>query len=193
MTEPVEFAVDLFWIPLGAGGSPLVRWSGRAFEALVARKERRTPQRLFHSALQVYVDRVRHVIEMTPVWGHPPVDRGVVLEGPVGARSLGVSRLFRYEVHCWPDGVIPDLDFAEDSPQRLSSTPPAARAVLDLASSFPARTWGRDELHTGEMWNSNSLTSWLLARSGHATDTLSPPDHGRAPGWNAGLVVASRA
>jgi hypothetical protein len=26
--------------------------------------------------------------------------------------------------------------------------------------------WGRDELGAGEMWNSNSLISWLIARSG---------------------------
>jgi hypothetical protein len=43
------------------------------------------------------------------------------------------------------------------------------------------------------MWNSNSLISWLLARSGHDTDTVGPPLHGRAPGWSAGLVAAARA
>jgi hypothetical protein len=42
------------------------------------------------------------------------------------------------------------------------------------------------------MWNSNSLTAWLLARSGHATDHIGPPAHGRAPGWDAGLIVAAR-
>jgi hypothetical protein len=51
---------------------------------------------------------------------------------------------------------------------------------------------GRDELRTGEMWNSNSLISWLLARAGIDTDGLEPPVGGRAPGWNAGVVVAGR-
>jgi hypothetical protein len=42
------------------------------------------------------------------------------------------------------------------------------------------------------MWNSNSLVSWVLARSGLPVDSLAPPPGGRAPGWNAGLVVARR-
>ena len=42
------------------------------------------------------------------------------------------------------------------------------------------------------MWNSNSLTAWLLARSGHRMDAISPPAQGRAPGWHAGLTVAAR-
>ena len=58
--------------------------------------------------------------------------------------------------------------------------------------AFPTATWGRDELGTGDMWNSKSLISWLLARSGHDTDSLRPPVHGRAPGWSAGLVAAVR-
>ena len=56
----------------------------------------------------------------------------------------------------------------------------------------PTATWGRDEQRTGEMWNSNSLVAWLLARSGHDTDAIAPPAHGRAPGWFAGLSVAAR-
>ena len=58
--------------------------------------------------------------------------------------------------------------------------------------AFPNATWGRDELRTGEMWNSNSLVSWLLSRSGHDTDSVVLPFRGRAPGWSAGLVVAAR-
>jgi hypothetical protein len=67
-----------------------------------------------------------------------------------------------------------------------------AQRVLDLASSVPTPVWGRDELRTGEMWNSNSLISWLLACAGIDTDGLEPPAGGRAPGWDAGLVVAGR-
>jgi len=190
---PPEFAVDLFWIPLGAGGSsPLVRWSGRAFESLVARRERRRPQRLFHTALQVHLHGVLHVIEMTPAWGQPAGDRGVVGEGAVGAAPLGRSRLFRYEVRRWEHGVIADLDSCEGDPQRLSSDEQHARRVLDLVPDFPTSTWGRDDLDAGEMWNSNALTSWLVARSGHPTAALAPPAGGRAPGWSAGLAVAGR-
>ena len=61
-----------------------------------------------------------------------------------------------------------------------------------MAPAFRTVTWGRDELGTGDMWNSNSLISWLLARSGHDTDAVAPPAGGRAPGWSAGLMVAAR-
>jgi hypothetical protein len=47
-------------------------------------------------------------------------------------------------------------------------------------------------LATGEMWNSNSVISWLIASSGLNTESIEPPDGGRAPGWKAGLVVARR-
>ena len=40
-------SVDLLWIPLGAGASvPLVRWNGRAYEALAAWRHRRARQDL---------------------------------------------------------------------------------------------------------------------------------------------------
>ena len=95
-------------------------------------------------------------------------------------------------MRCWRDGRIPDLDEAVDSPQPLSHDTGMARRVLDLLPEFPRRTWGADEQHTGDMWNSNSLVSWLLARSGHDLTTVTPPAGGRAPGWSAGLVVAAR-
>lgn len=64
--------------------------------------------------------------------------------------------------------------------------------MLDLVSSVPTPVWGRDELHTGEMWNSNPVTSWLIARGGIDAAPIHPPAAGRAPGWAAGLVVAVR-
>jgi hypothetical protein len=47
-------------------------------------------------------------------------------------------------------------------------------------------------LAAGEMWNSNSVISWLIASSGLSPESIEPPHGGRAPGWNAGLVVARR-
>lgn len=185
--------VDLFWLPLGAGDSSgLVRTSGRLYEVMSARRRHRRSRPLFHSALEVSLLGTRYVIEMTPQWGLPAGDRGVVAEGPVGVQALGRSRLFRYEVHRWLDGVIPDLGEAVGGAQRLSDDAEHARRVLELAPDFPACTWGRDEQGTGDMWNSNSLTSWLLACSGLGVDGLAPPESGRAPGWQAGLVVAAR-
>jgi hypothetical protein len=85
------------------------------------------------------------------------------------------------------------VDQAVASPLRLSSDRLRARALLDLVTAFPNSTWGRDEQGAGEMWNSNSLTSWLLVRSGHDLTNVRPPERGRAPGWDAGTVVARRA
>ena len=184
--------VDLSWLPLGAGGDRVVRWSGRAFESLVAHHERRPPLDLYHSALDVAVEDERFVIEMAPVRSDSRSERGVVGEGSVGLSGLGRLRLFRYEVRCWRDGTIPDAADAVESPQRLSEDPDRARRLLFLVADFPRVTWGLDEQRTGDMWNSNSLTSWLLARSGHDLRDVLPPAHGRAPGWAAGLAVATR-
>lgn len=187
-------SVTLYWLPLGAGtGAHCVRWSGRGFEALAALCGHRGRQDLYHSALEVRLDGERFAIEMAPVWQSRDGGRGVVCEGAVGLRPLGRSRLFRYEVRCWRGGSIPDLAEAVDSPRCLSTDRPRAARVLELVPGFPPATWGRDELRAGEMWNSNSLIAWLLARSGHDVAAVAPPANGRAPGWSAGLRVAARA
>jgi hypothetical protein len=186
-----EPGVDLFWLPLGAGGH-CVRLNGRVFEAMAARVGRRRPCDLYHSALEMRVPDGRFVIEVGPVPNGSGEERGVVAGGAVGSRWAGGLRIFRYEVRRWRDGVIPDADEAVESPQRLSRDPEPAQRVLDLAPEVPTPVWGRDELGAGEMWNSNSVISWLLARSGLPVEAIHPPAGGRAPGWHAGLVVARR-
>jgi hypothetical protein len=132
------------------------------------------------------------VIEMAPVWNEHSPERGVVAEGAVGHRAAGRFRLFRYEIRRWRNGRIPDLAEAVDSPRRLSSDPACAGRIVDLVPQVPTAVWGRDELHTGDMWNSNSLIAWLIASSGIETTSINPPGGGRAPGWQAGLVLAGR-
>ena len=156
--------VDLYWLPLGAGGHS-VRMNGLVFEAIAARLQHRDRSDLYHSALEVCVPEGRFVIEQAPAWGESR-ERGVVAEGPVGTHAAGRFRLFRYEVRRWRDGVIPDVAEAVDSPQRLTDDNERAERMLELAPYVPTPVWGRDELHTGEMWNSNSIISWLIARSG---------------------------
>jgi hypothetical protein len=190
--EASEASVELYWLPLGAGGW-FVRLNGRIYEAIYARLERRRPLDLYHAALVVRVPEGRFVIE--DAWPIPDADgasRGVLVDGPVFSRRLARFRVFRYEVRRWRDGVISDADEAVASPQRLSDDPVLARGLLDLVGSLPRPVWGRDELGTGEMWNSNSVIAWLLARSGLPTNAISPPAGGRAPGWEAGLVTARR-
>ena len=182
--------IDLYWLPLGAGGRS-VRVTGKVFEAVAACLGGRDRCDLYHSALQVHVPEGRYVIEQAPAWSEG-VERGVVAEGSVGARAAGRFRLFRYEVRRWRDGIIPDLAEAVESPRRLSDDPDCARRLLELVPEAPTPVWGRDELDAGEMWNSNSLVSWLITRSGLAIQSLSPPQGGRAPGWQAGIVIATR-
>jgi hypothetical protein len=184
-------AVDLYWLPLGAGGH-FVRLNGRVYEAAAARLERRPACDLYHSALQVEVGEGTYVIEQAPVNDWSGKQRGVVAEGAVGARWAGRFRIFRYEIRLWFNGHIPDVAEAVDSPRRLTDDEDCARRVLDLVAHVPTPVWGRDELATGDMWNSNSVIAWVIARSGMDIESIQPPARGRAPGWQAGLVVARR-
>lgn len=184
--------VDLYWLPLGAGGHS-VRFNGRVYEALVAAIERRQRCDLYHSALEARVPEGRYVIEMTPVVGRGAGDHGVAAGGPVGSSMLSWTNLFRYEVRCWRGGEIPDVAEAVESPRILSDDQSLARRILNLAPLVPTPTWGRDELKTGDMWNSNSLISWLLVSAGCDIEQVLLPAGGRAPGWEAGIAVATRA
>jgi len=184
-------AIDLWWLPLGAGAN-FVRLNGRIYEAIKARRERRPPQDLYHTALEVFVPDGRYIIENS--WPIPDADgarRGVAVEGPVGSRYFGQARALRYEIRRWRDGVIADARWAVESPQRVSTDLASAHRVLELVDAVPVLVWGRDEMNAGEMWNSNSVVAWLLARSGVPTHGIRPPADGRAPGWSAGLAVAA--
>jgi hypothetical protein len=185
-------SVDLYWLPLGAGGRS-VRLNGRAFEAATARLKHRSACDLYHSALVVRLPAVgRFVIEQAPIPDRHGIRRGVVVEGPVGVRWAGRARIFRYEVRRWRDGVIPDVAQAVESPHRLTDDSRIAQRLWDCVPDLPTPVWGRDELDAGEMWNSNSITSWLIVRSGLQIERIRPPLGGRAPGWDAGIVVARR-
>jgi hypothetical protein len=190
MTER-DAAVDLFWIPLGAG-QHAVRVSGKMYEAITAFVHGRRRCDLYHSALEIWAPEGRYVIEQTPVPDDHGEARGVVATGPVGIRWLGRFRVFRYEVRRWLGGSIPDVDEAAGSPVRVAEDVATARCILDLLPSIPTPVWGRNELDAGEMWNSNSIIAWVLSRSGVDVAGVVPPRGGRAPGWNAGLVVAVR-
>ena len=182
---------ELVWLPLGAGGHS-VRLNGKIYEAVAAWIKRRPRQRLYHSALSVAVPEGLFVIEMAPVRDAHGAQRGVVGVGAVGSRWAGRFRIFRYEIRRWRGGIIPDVNEAVDSPRRLSDDLGLARRLLELVPAVPTPVWGRDEHRVGEMWNSNSLISWLLTRAGFDVDSIAPPDGGRAPGWQAGVAIARR-
>jgi hypothetical protein len=86
-----QASVELYWLPLGAGGW-FVRLNGRIWEAIHARREHRRPLDLYHTALVVRVPEGRFVVENC--WPIPDADgpsRGVAVEGPVGSRRLGAG------------------------------------------------------------------------------------------------------
>ena len=180
--------VDLYWLPLGAGGH-FVRLNGRVYEALAARLQRRPARDLYHSALQVELPEGTFVIEQAPVHDWSGQERGVVAEGAVGARWAGRFRIFRYEIRLWRGGHIPDVAEAVDSPRRLSDQEHLARrrARRGPAGADPGR--GRDELGTGEMWNSNSVIAWVIARSGMTPSRSSRRQEGArragGPAWSS--------
>src|SRR6266496_3805885 len=71
-------AIDLYWLPLGAGGHS-VRLNGLVFEAIAARLQHRDRSDLYHSGLEVRVPEGRFVIEQAPAWGESG-ERGMVAE-----------------------------------------------------------------------------------------------------------------
>lgn len=181
-------AIDLYWLPLGAGGH-FVRVNGLLYEAALARVQHRERRALYHSALEVRIDGDLWVVEMAPVWVKEGGGHGVA-GGAVGARWAGRLSAFRYEVRRWRGGRIPDVSEAVESPLRVARDGERSRRLLELVPQVPTPVWGRDELHTGDMWNSNSVVSWLLERSGVDTGPIHPPCGGRAPGWDAGVALA---
>ena len=185
-------ALWLYWIPLGAD-TPVVRWSGRLYEAVAAAARRRERRALYHAALVAHLNGTDVTVEVAPVPdANGRVARGVVADGIVGDARLGRWRVFRYEVRRWPGGIIPDLVHAVDSPVVVSDDPTDVAGALEHLASVPTPVWGRDELGLGDMWNSNSVVAWTLATSGIDTTSLRPPTGGRAPGWDAGINLAAR-
>lgn len=181
--------VAVWWIPVGAGGW-LVRRASGLWERMAASREGRAAQPLLHAAIEMTGPRGRSVIEMAPAWSGPRTARGVVGTGPVGLPVLGLSVFFRYEIRCWRDGTIPDLAFALTPPRIHETSEVVADAIIMDAARAPCYVWGRDVLGIDDMWNSNSLISWLLTRAGIDEH---PPADSRAPGWLCGIEAARRS
>lgn len=185
----VDTAIDLYWIPLGAGGHS-VRFNGIVYESLTAAVQRRPRHDIYHSALELRMPGGIYTVEMTPVPNSRGWERGVVAEGPVGIRCAGRLRIFRYEVRRWKDGVIPDLGYAVSPPVHVTNDARVVERVFGLLPAVPALTWGRDESRAGEMWSCNSIISWALSRGGLDPKAIRVPAGGRAPGWDAGITIA---
>jgi len=131
-----QVSIELYWIPVGAGGW-FVKLNGRIWEAMHALWQRRRPLDLYHTALVVRVPEGRYVVENC--WPIPDADgpaRGVLVEGSVGSRRLRRWRVFRYEVRCWPEGVIADAG-------RSGGQPPAPERRSGDGASSAGPGWRR--------------------------------------------------
>ena len=81
MRTELTTAVDLYWIPLGAGGHS-VKHNGRVFEAIAAACARRPRCDLYHAALVVELGGARYAIELAPSPDADERSRGVVESAP---------------------------------------------------------------------------------------------------------------
>ncbi|MEX0845309.1 MAG: hypothetical protein WD022_08500 [Balneolaceae bacterium] len=190
MNKIERYEIDLLWIPLGAGGW-FVRFNGRIWETIQAKREKRTTMDLYHTALEIHLPEGRYVVENAwPIPDSFGYNRGVKVEGPIFNKYLGVFRAMRYEVRCWPNGIIYDAKWAVGGPRQISNDPAVAQRVLKMLTTMPPKVWGRKVKEADDMWNSNSTIAWVLTRSGIFAKDIKPPIGGRAPGWEAGINVA---
>lgn len=83
-----EGTVDLYWIPLGAGGH-LVRFNGIVLEAISSMIQRRPRRDIYHTALAIRTPSGPYTVEMTPVPNRRSWERGIVAQGSVGTRWAG--------------------------------------------------------------------------------------------------------
>lgn len=185
----MEPGVELWWMSVGAGTSRVQQASLRLWEAIEAARARRPRARLVHSALKLHDGTATWTLELTPAFvaaATPPL-----ITGPVGLGAAGRLRLFRYQLVCLPGETFPDEAWAV-AQARLPGEAELAARLLALAPTVPRHVWGRRVHGTREMWTSDSVVSWLLARAGVDVPAVAPPAGTRAPGWGAGLALARR-
>ncbi len=175
-------SVDLYWLPLGAGGR-VVRWCGRLYESWAAWREHRDRAALFHAGLMLRLDDTAFAVEMGPVWNVTEPDRGVLLEGPSARGGSAVSGLPATRCGAGRAATFPDLARRCD-PVRTTHEPGTVAGRPGRApAAAAAHTWGRDELGAGEMWNSNSAVAW---HSRAPATTWTPSDRRPAAGRPGG-------
>jgi len=184
----VESKVELFWLPVGAG-THFQRASLIAYDWLLAHIARRPRAAFVHAALKVRLEGRTHTLELMPVPRRQ--ETAPLITGPVGLRIAGRLRMFRYQLLCQEASTLPDERWAIESPNVIGRGAAFAETILSIAAQVPAHTWGRRVAGTTEMWTSDSAISWLLCRAGVDIREINPPSQTQAPGWAAGIQVAS--
>ena len=220
MLLPMLYRLDLYAGRSGFEGhhwqrgalSPIAASPGHRHRALLAAAWRRRPLRpperarlrvvrspvatpgrcdLYHSALEVHVPEARFVIEQAPAWRRRRRARRR-RRGPGRHPRAGRFRLFRYEVRRWRDGVIPDAAEAVESPHAPERRDRLRAATARAGAGDADARMGPRRTGTGEMWNSTRSSRGSSCAVVSTSSPLAPPRGGRAPGWNAGIVIARR-
>ena len=167
--------IDLYWLPLGAGGHS-VRLNGLVFEAIAARlaapgpptsttrRSRSTCRRDGRDRAGAGVGRERRP--------------GRRRRGSVGTRAAGRFRLFRYEVRRWRDGVIPDLAEAVESPRRLSDDRDLRAAVARARAGVADASLGSRRAAHGRDVELELAHLLAVVRSGLDVDSIRLPRAG---------------
>ena len=148
-----------------------MRLNGRIFEAVGRGLEQRDRVRPLPLRMVVRVPEGEFVIEQAPVGTERELAASSP-KAPVGSRWARA------------DSDLPLRDpplarWRDPGRRRGGRQPAAADRGFPLragrarsCANVPMPVWGRDELGTGEMWNSNSVVAWLIARSGLAVDAV---------------------
>ena len=131
--------VELHWLPLGRGRilraaqRPRLRGGGRAVGGRAPSATCTTRRSPCTATAPVTV------VEMTPSTGGPPGPDARRGGGGAGRRAAGspALRVLRYEIRCWRDGMIGDIDEAVGDPLRLSDDAEVARRIIAPAPQVP--------------------------------------------------------
>ena len=191
LSEPLRAAVELYWIPLGAGGHS-VRFNGRVFEAIQAARRHRRRCDLYHAAIVVAFGGDRYTIEVAPSPDADEASRGVVGTGAVGSRISAACACFAMRSAAGAMGPFRtsprrSANRAGSRPTRSRPSAPRPGRVRSETRLGPRRPQGRRDV---ELQFRRRLAG-CHGGPGRPMQ-LHPPCGGRAPGWGAGLVVARR-
>ena len=185
-------AVDLYWLPLGAGGRS-VRLNGKVFEAVSARVQRRSACDLYHSALEVSVDSERFVIEMAPAWDANGASGGPSSRAPSEPAGQDVVVGFATRCAAGRTGGFPTLR----RPSTARSDSAKIRGPLDICwTSFPRCRPGSGVETSSRRARCGTRTpssSWLLAAQRHRRFPRATPRTGSRAGMGRGRQVTASA
>ncbi len=179
--------IDLYWIPLGAGGH-FVRLNGKVYEAVQALVQRRARRNLYHSALVVSVSEGSYVIECAWVSSTDSDKRGVVAAGPVWNNWAGRLRPLSV-TRCAVGWAAPSPMSRRRWRARNDSlaTRATARRLIELSPQVPTPAMGPGSMREWERCGTPTRSSHGLL--GAAVLTQRPCVYRKMDGRPVGMPV----